>query len=82
MKQNTTIIATALCLAIATPAHAQRYDSSYDYEMRGFVPPSPFPRAWRERDKSVPFGEPISAAEQAQRAQDQRQRERVLAPRR
>jgi hypothetical protein len=30
-------------------AHAQQYDSSYGYEQRGFVPPSPALRPTRRR---------------------------------
>jgi hypothetical protein len=43
-------IAIAFVALGSVVAHAQRYDSSYGYEMRGFVPPPPWPRAWRERD--------------------------------
>ena len=43
MKIALTIAIVMLALG-SVEAHAQRYDSSYGYEMRGFVPPSPFPR--------------------------------------
>jgi hypothetical protein len=45
------IVLTALS---SVTAHAQRYDSSYGYEMRGFVPPSPFPRDLERRENSPP----------------------------
>lgn len=34
---------------LSSMAHAQRYDSSYGYEQRGFIPPDPVPRALRDR---------------------------------
>jgi hypothetical protein len=50
MKIVTTTAIAMLALG-STAAHAQRYDSSYGYEQRGFVPPpSPFPRASQERE--------------------------------
>jgi hypothetical protein len=45
------LLAGIAALFLATgAAHAQRYDSSYGYEQRGFYPPSPFPRASQETD--------------------------------
>jgi hypothetical protein len=45
-------VTAALLLSTPTLALAQRYDSSYGYEMRGFVPPSPFPRDLERRERS------------------------------
>jgi hypothetical protein len=69
MKKVVWTIAMLVVLG-SIAAHAQRYDSSYGYEMRGIVPPSPFPREWRERDW---------VAEPVRREQDRQQRERSRA---
>jgi hypothetical protein len=44
------LLAFGLWLIWSSAAHAQRYDSSYGYEMRGFIPPDPVPRALRDYD--------------------------------
>jgi hypothetical protein len=46
------VLTTAIVLVAlgSVAAQAQRYDSSYGYEMRGFVPPSPFPRDLERKD--------------------------------
>jgi hypothetical protein len=69
---KTTIALAAVLVALGSfPADAQRYDSSYGYEMRGFVPPSPFAsRLFRERDW---------VAEPVPREQGRQQRERARA---
>ena len=44
------LFALALVVLTSVAAHGQRYDSSYGYEMRGFVPPpSPFVPEGRTR---------------------------------
>jgi hypothetical protein len=46
----------AIAVQLFSVAHAQRYDSSYGYEQRGFIPPDPFAsRLFRERR---PIAEP------------------------
>jgi hypothetical protein len=50
MKRLLQLAGGALLVVLGSiAAHAQRYDSSYGYEMRGFIPPSPFPRTLEER---------------------------------
>jgi hypothetical protein len=78
---------TAIAIALGSvAAHAQRYDSSYGYEMRGFYPPpSPFPHEWRERDSVAEGVQNAEILPQNKRSPIERarqQRERVLAPRR
>ena len=51
-KSVKTAIVCALMLLCSFAAHAQRYDSSYGYEMRGLIPPDPVPRSLRDYDRN------------------------------
>jgi hypothetical protein len=51
------LFALALVALTSAAAHAQRYDSSYGYEMRGFVPP-PSPFVPERRTRPCPIDGP------------------------
>ena len=56
------IVCAIILLSMPSFCYAQRYDSSYGYEQRGFIPPDPVPRALRDYEN-----ERVKPREPAQR---------------